>query len=76
MKKMIALAVLSLALVGCGLDKSDIDFRNSSCTNKGGEPYYVKWDNGEIAGVRCVVDGISYRVGQNTGTLLDGRVVE
>lgn len=72
MNKMIAIAALAVTLVGCGLDQNVVEMNKCACARQQGEVTYTTTSDGTVLSVRCIIDGISYRVGENTGKMYEG----
>lgn len=63
MKKLVVIMALAATLVGCGMTHERVAVQKKRCYSIGGEPFYIKNPNGTVQVVRCVVDGITYRMG-------------
>lgn len=63
MKKLMVIMALAAALVGCGMSHEQVTAMKQRCYAIGGETVYIQNPNGTVEVVRCVVDGITYRMG-------------
>lgn len=76
MRKIIAVVVAGLVLTGCSMNQDEILRSKDSCHRQNGVVSYNKLSDGSIMNVQCTIDGVIYRVGENTGKMFEGRVVE
>lgn len=63
MKNILILAFLCLTVTGCERSYKEVTQARDKCVSLGGEPLYLKNINGTVSAVRCVVDGVTYRMG-------------
>lgn len=63
MKKLVVIMALAATLAGCGMQHERVVEMKKRCHAIGGETVYIQNPNGTVEVVRCVVDGITYRMG-------------
>ncbi len=76
MKKMIALAVLSLALVGCSYSMEEVEASKAACYKVGGEFTTGTDRDGVILTSYCTVSGIRYNYDRTTNAFFNAVVVK
>lgn len=75
MKKLIALAVLSLTLVGCSYSYNEMEKSRTACDKAGGEFKVGNTDkDGVIYATFCKIDGITYQYMRESDSFANGAI--